>query len=210
MWRAAYLGSLRRRRLRAWLPRAVTPRSEPLGGERYAVRFTAGPDLHAQLEELKARMRHQIPDGDVGKIIAKAIALLLERERKRQLGETERPRPAKPNGDRPSRHIPAAIRRRVAERDGGRCAWTSPSGRRCEAREFLEFHHREPWAGSRQHSIDGIALLCRAHNQLEATRDFGEAHMARFRKPDVDRCSRPSARSGRGPAQQDSDPVDPE
>ena len=51
-----------------------------------------------------------------------------------------------------------------------------------DAAEFLEFHHIDPWARSGTHSAEGIALRCRAHNQYEARRVFGEEHMARFRK----------------------------
>jgi hypothetical protein len=84
----------------------------------------------------------------------------------------------------PSRQIPAAIRRAVSKRDGERCTFVSASGRRCGSRDFLEFHHREPWARHRSHAIDGITLRCRAHNQYEAERDFGPKHMQRFHRRD--------------------------
>jgi hypothetical protein len=161
---------------------ATRARTEPLGGERYCVRFTAGPEMHGQLQELRALMRHQVPDGDLGKILARAVAVLLEQVRKRKFGECAAPGPPKPSSGPPSRQIPAAIRRTVWSRDGGRCTFASSAGRRCEAREFLEFHHREPWARNRVHTVAGIALRCRAHNQHEACRDFGERHMARFRQ----------------------------
>jgi hypothetical protein len=146
------------------------------------VRFTADRALHEQLRELQALMRHQVPDGDIGKILARAVSVLLEQVRKRKFGETAAPRPAKTSAEHPSRQIPASIRRTVVKRDGGRCTYMSPGGRRCGAREFLEFHHRDPWARTHAHAVEGIALRCRAHNQYEACRDFGQRHMARFRK----------------------------
>jgi hypothetical protein len=155
--------------------------SEPLGGERYCVRFTADRELHDQLQELRALMRHQVPDGDLGKILARAVALLLEQVRKRKFAESAAPRPAKPSSDRPTRQIPAAVRRAVARRDGERCTYVSRRGERCGARDFLEFHHHDPWARNRLHSVEGISLRCRAHNQHAACRDFGDRHMARFR-----------------------------
>jgi 5-methylcytosine-specific restriction endonuclease McrA len=145
------------------------------------VRFTADGELHAQIQELRALMRHQIPDGDVGKILARAVPLLLEQVRKRKLGRTDKPRAAKPTAERPSRQIPARIRREVSRRDKERCTYVSPGGRRCGAKEFLEFHHTEPWARSRAHAVENLTLRCRAHNQYAAARDFGERHMARFR-----------------------------
>jgi len=187
--------------------------TQPLGGERYFVRFTADGELHGQLQELRALMRHQIPDGDLGKIMARAVAVLLEQVRRRKFAESSAPRPAKPPSECPSRQIPASIRRAVAERDGGRCTFVSSSGRRCGAREFLEFHHRQPWARAPVHAIEDIALRCRAHNQYEACRDFGERHMAQFRKR---KAAAPNAEPGGSAslerersAQLDSDPVRP-
>jgi hypothetical protein len=187
-------------------PRA---RTEPLGGERYCVRFTADRQLHEQLQELRALMRHQVPDGDVGKILARAVAVLLEQVRKRKFGKCSAPRPAKLSKARPARQIPARIRRAVAKRDAERCTYLSPAGRRCGAREFLEFHHLEPWARSASHSIEGISLRCRAHNQYEACRDFGDRHMDRYRRSRASDGEINENLSGGLPAfaQLDSDPV---
>jgi 5-methylcytosine-specific restriction endonuclease McrA len=149
------------------------------------VQFTADHETHAQLEELRALMRHQIPDGDVGKILAKAISGLLERVRKQKFAETSDPRSSPitpPPNDHPSRYVPAAIRRAVWKRDAGRCTYVSDGGRRCDSREFLEFDHVDGWSGTRAHSIAAITLRCRAHNQLRARQTFGEKHMARFRR----------------------------
>ena len=132
-------------------------------------------------------MRHQVPDGDVGKILAKAVAVLLKQVRARKFGECSAPRTERTARTTriakasPSRQIPAAIRRAVSKRDGERCTFVSVTGRRCGSRDFLEFHHREPWARQQSHAIDGITLRCRAHNQYEAERDFGAKHMQRFR-----------------------------
>jgi hypothetical protein len=127
---------------------SVRPRTEPLGAERYRVQFTADREMHAQLEELRALMRHQIPDGDIGKILAKAVASLLKQVRKQKFAETAAPRSARTSrstSETPSRHIPAAIRRAVWQRDDGRCTYVSAGGRRCNAREFVEFDHADAW-----------------------------------------------------------------
>jgi hypothetical protein len=172
-------------------------RTSPLGGERYRVSFTADEELHAQLQELRALMRHQVPDGDLGSILGRAVALLLEQVRKRKFGEVSAPKlatRANPANRAASRHIPAAIRRAVVHRDAGRCRYVSPGGVQCDAAEFLEFHHIDPWARSGTHSVDGIALRCRAHNQYEARRVFGEEHMARFRKREGTKSETPVAK----------------
>lgn len=170
-------------RLSAPAPSLPTPRPEPLGGERYCVRFTADPETHAKLQELRALMRHQVPDGDLGKILARAVTTLLAQVRKQKFAEVEKPRAeVATTPPSPSRSIPAAIRREVARRDEGRCTYVSSRGRRCDSREFLEFHHEDPWERSRTHSVAGITLRCRAHNQYQAERDFGRREMVRFQR----------------------------
>ncbi len=72
-----------------------------------------------------------------------------------------------------SRSIPARIRRRVFERDGGGCTFVGESGGRCREVERLEVHHLKPFARDGQHHADNLTLRCRAHNALAAERDFG-------------------------------------
>lgn len=68
-----------------------------------------------------------------------------------------------------SRLVPQEVKDEVWERDGGRCAYVAGGGRRCEARDGLEYDHIVPWAlGGRSDSAVNIRLLCRAHNQWSA------------------------------------------
>jgi len=169
------------------VPRAACAergQTQPLGAERYSVQFTADSALYEQLQELRALMRHQVPDGDIAKIVSRAVALLLSQVRKTKYAETSAPKGAVPPSPKrvASRRIPAAIRRAVSQRDGARCTFVSENGRRCDSREFLEFDHVDAWTWSRVHSIEGIVLRCRAHNQQRARLDFGEAHMERFER----------------------------
>lgn len=179
-------------------PRTIAPpppprATEPLGAERYRVQFTADSETHEQLQELRALMRHQIPDGDVGKILARAISALLTQVRKQKFAGTSRPKTSRQSNEAPSRHIPAAIRRAVWQRDGGRCTYTSVEGRRCDSRAFIEFDHAEAWSFTRSHSVGEITLRCRAHNQLRARLEFGAQHMARFSRPTGFESSSPHA-----------------
>ena len=82
-----------------------------------------------------------------------------------------------------SRHIPAAVRRAVHARDGGRCVYKDGHGRRCPALHDLEFHHRIPFGRGGNHDAAGLCLMCRAHNALMAENDYGRETMGRFRRP---------------------------
>ncbi len=175
------------------------PSPEPLGGSRYKIQFTAGPETYAKLREAQALLRHQIPGGDLDQIFDRALDALLREVRRTKFAETDCPREARTSESVASRHIPAAIRRTVASRDGERCTFVAPDGRRCDAQDALEFHHRVPYAWSRRHRESEITLRCRAHNGHAARQDFGAGHMARFRREQTFTVTR-SGRPGRLPA----------
>jgi hypothetical protein len=167
--------------------RPPSPAPQPLGQERFKIQFTASRELCLKLREVQALLRHQIPSGDLAEIFGRALTLLFEDAKRKKFAQTSRPAPRKrskrdPSAERKpaSRHIPAEVKRTVAARDKGRCAFVAQSGRRCGSRDFLEFHHKEPWARSRRHSFEGIELRCRAHNYHAAVQDYGAAHMARY------------------------------
>ena len=156
---------------------------EPLAPSRYQVRFTASAELREKLERLQALMRSSVPDGDLARIIDIAVTEKLQRVEAKRFGKAKAPRRelAETDTTPSSRHIPAAVRRLVHERDGGRCAYRDGYGRRCDKRHDLEFHHKQPFARGGDHTPANLTLLCRAHNTLLAEQDYGEDVMARFR-----------------------------
>lgn len=66
-------------RLAGAAARGLTPRStakpavEPLSPGRYKVQFTASAELRDKIERLTALMRSEVPDGDLGTIVERAI-----------------------------------------------------------------------------------------------------------------------------------------
>ena len=103
--------------------------------ERYRVQFTVGEATHEKLRRVQELLRREIPDGDPAAIFDRALTLLLEDVARKKLAATSNPRPGVAAGRR-SRHIPA--REDVWLRDGGRCAFVAPGGRRCTERAFLD------------------------------------------------------------------------
>jgi hypothetical protein len=151
--------------------------------ERYRVQFTIGKESHDRLRRLQALLRREIPDGDPGTIIDRALSLLLEKVEKTKLGRAAGPRRRRlirPGTDTDvreaglrSRHMPQAIRDAVSRRDADQCAFVSPAGERCTVRSFLEFHHIQPYAKGGPATVENISLRCRRHNQYEAELVFG-------------------------------------
>ena len=80
----------------------------------------------------------------------------------------------------PSRHIPAAIKDKVYERDGGRCTFVGKNGLRCDATHDLQIDHIKPFGRGGGHRLDNLRLLCGKHNRLEAEQAYGVGHMNRF------------------------------
>ena len=162
--------------------RAPTPAPSPLGGGRFRVQFTASQALCDRFREAQALLRHQLPNGDMAEIFGRALTLLVQDAKRKRFAQTSgrRRSDAARKSGAPSRHIPANIKRAVCARDGSRCAFVGANGRRCGSRDFLEFHHRDPWARTKRHSTEGIELRCRGHNRYAAVQDYGAAYMARF------------------------------
>ena len=155
--------------------RAPTPAPSPLGGGRFRVQFTGSQALCDKLREAQALLRHQIPDGDMAEIFERALTLLVQDANRKRFAQTSgrrRSKAARQSGAA-SRHIPAKIKRAVCARDGGRCAFVGVNGRPCGSRDFLEFHHLDPWARTKRHSTEGIELRCRGHNRYGPSRTMG-------------------------------------
>ena len=137
----------------------------PTAPERFKVQFTADQELHDKLERLQALMRSSVPDGDLGAVIEAAVTEKLERLEARRLGKTKNPRKSLAETDTAptSRYILAGGRRAVWERDGGRCTYLDAGGRRCNARDRLEFHHHgTPFGRGGDHSPKSVRMMCRA------------------------------------------------
>jgi len=155
------------------LPRlSDRPLVVPLAPGRYRVQFTMTAPTHEKLRRAQDLLRREIPDGSPDSIIDRALTLLLEDVARRKLAVASTARTSRLVGNR-SRHIPAQVRRAVWLRDGGRCAFVSARGRRCDERVYLEFHHREPYAIGGEATVANIVLRCRAHNAYEAQLAFG-------------------------------------
>jgi hypothetical protein len=151
------------------VPSTPAPRGSvgPLSATRYEIRFTASDVTRAKLDRARDLLRHAVPGGDLAEVFDRALTLLvadLERKKCAANDRTSRPRPVVPH----SRHVPAAVRGAVWARDGGRCAFVAPAGRRCDATSLLEFHHVEPYGAGGEPTIANIQIRCAAHNRYEA------------------------------------------
>lgn len=191
------------------------PRVEPLSGSSYRVVFTASHGLKQKLDRAAELLSHSVVPGDLPALIERAVDLLIEHEAKRRFAaswqrtNSERsittarhkdsgrqdPDPARAWKRRhrksrwpvatTSRYVPAEVRRRIWERDGGQCAFVDSEGNRCKERRFLQIEHCKPHACGGPSTVDNCCLLCAGHNRYRAKQEFGEEHIrsARTRTP---------------------------
>jgi 5-methylcytosine-specific restriction endonuclease McrA len=170
-------------------PPALAPRpgepaprpAQPLAQPYFVLKVALGESTHAKLERAQVLLAHSVRVGQVADVLDRALdALLSKLERRRGAAEPGRERP--PRTERTDgRGIPAAVRREVWARDGGRCTFKGAAGRQCEADRGLEFDHVRPVARGGDSTAANLRLRCRAHNQLEAERAFGREFMRQKR-----------------------------
>jgi hypothetical protein len=170
----------------------------PLAEDTFKFQFTASRACREKFRQLQDLLRHRIPDGDLATIFETALDLTIEHVKKERFATGRKARQAAKQGtdESCSRHIPDAIKRKVFERDGGRCTFTDERGRRCAETGALEFDHQDGFARTHLHRPDRIRLLCSAHNQHAAEKMYGRAFMERARASVDPPPNRPGVHSG--------------
>ena len=148
--------------------------------KRYAIQATISQAAHADLRHAQDLLAHQLPSGDLGAVLERALRALVEKLEHRKYAATSKPRAAR--AIKGGRHVPASARRAVRERDGEQCTFTSEAGHRCEARKFLEYDHVVPVARGGESTVTNLRLRCRAHNQYMAERTYGAVFMRQKRE----------------------------
>jgi len=157
------------------------PSVRPTAPQRFALQVAIDQETYDALQYAKALLGHQVPSGDLAMVLKLALDALVAKLEKHKFATTSRPRAANGQSASISRHIPAAVKRQVLERDGARCTYVSPEGRRCESSTRLEFDHMIEFALGGETAVENLRLLCRAHNQHTAEGTFGREFIRRKR-----------------------------
>lgn len=158
-------------------PAPPSTRIAPLAEDRYLLRVTISAGTQRKLRQAQDLLRHTIPTGDHAAILDRALTVLVDQLERQKFAQARRVRSAVRPGRSDGRHIPAAVRREVWRRDGGRCAFEGPQGR-CRETGRLEFHHVVPFADGGPTDVSNLALRCRAHNAFESEQLFGRFRLA--------------------------------
>ena len=155
----------------SWRRQAASGEVTPLAPDRYKLQVTIAGSTLEKLRLAKDMLRHALPSGDEAAVLDRALTVLLADLARAKFAASDNPRAGRPPAPG-SRHIPADVKRTVWLRDFGRCAFTSPEGRRCDERAFVEFHHVSPYANEGEATVANIQLRCRRHNAYESRTFF--------------------------------------
>ena len=105
-----------------------------------------------------------------------------QEETDRRTGAVTKPTAATTPTPKPcaaGRAIPAAVRRQVWQRDGGRCSYLDRrTGRRCNSRHLIEIDHILPYALGGGADPGNLRLLCGARDNAESR--SRRSHQARL------------------------------
>ena len=162
-------------------PTYAVAKVEPRSVGRFALRVTLDQEAHDLLRYAQALLGHALPSGDISEVLKRSLRALVQDLEKQRFAATSRSRLRRTSGPK-GRYVPAEVRRKVWQRDGGQCTFVSESGRRCESRKRLEFDHADPVARGGQATVQNLRLRCRAHNQYAAECVFGTGFMQRKRE----------------------------
>jgi hypothetical protein len=157
----------------------AAPRSKvkPHAPGRFALHLTMSQATYDKLQYAQSLLSHAIPSGDVAEVLDRALDALIVKLEKRKFAATDRPQTGLRRSAVGKRHVPAHVKRAVRERDQDQCTFVSETGRRCSARELLEYDHVDPVARGGQATVVNMQLRCRAHNQFGAECTFGAGFM---------------------------------
>ncbi len=164
-------------------PRPRTVEMRAVSETQWSLRATIDQSFKDDLETLSMLLSHTVRRGDVAAVLHEAIRCGIEKHGKRK-GAVRPKRTVAPKASPPKDPfaIPAEVRRQVWERDGGRCAWVGPDGRRCNCRWQLEVDHVRPPSLGGTSTLKDLRLACKSHNLFHAEQVYGRDFMRKYRK----------------------------
>ena len=138
--------------------------------------MTVERDFVADLESVRAALSHQIPDGNLEKILHECLRRTLRECEQRRQGARK---PSARKSEATGRYVPAAVRAEVWRRDESRCTFVGTNGHRCGSMHQVELHHIQPFANGGASTVANQTPMCSRHNRFRAEQDYGAELMAR-------------------------------
>jgi 5-methylcytosine-specific restriction endonuclease McrA len=160
--------------LLAECPNFAIPKAAPLPTREKKVQITLvfTEDEWSEVQTLMARMSHKVTDQKIESALLYWAREIKKKQsapppRRRQTAEVKPAQKSPPLRRRKA--IPAAVQKIVLKKAGHQCEFVSPiTGRRCEAKHFVESDHVIAIALGGTNEIENLRALCKQHNLYSA------------------------------------------
>ncbi len=135
-----------------------TEKITPLANGLVKLELVITQEMLEEIENLKSMLSHVLEKQDLRSVIRHAVKSCLKGPKPRSITSA-------PKSDSDSaRSISRSLRRRIWERDGGRCTFRSGS-RICGSKYFLQIDHIIPVSEGGKATFENLRLYCFRHNQ---------------------------------------------
>ena len=141
---------------------------EILSEQRIHFSFTADAELGGMVERAKDLLSNKYPQLRLEHVFTEALKSLLG-----QIDPLKKESKIPPCEISRTRYIPKAVNLEVWKRDQAACTYTSPDGKRCGTRVFLQRDHIVPFGMGGPSTTENLRLMCRTHNLLLARQSDG-------------------------------------
>jgi hypothetical protein len=148
------------------IPEKIRPVAKSLSELKVAIDEETEKNLDALKDILSQKLRRAASLKDVIAWAAQVTREKFDPEKKAERS-AKRISSRKPPRPQSGRHpIPASVKHEVVQRQGRRCTFIGPEGRRCEQRRWLHFHHLIPVARGGLNTPSNLELRGSAHHAL--------------------------------------------
>jgi hypothetical protein len=140
-----------------------------VSAEMVELKLTIPTELKDKLDQLRLQFSHVNPEMSYIALLEHLCDKALPKV-KPQSSATAAPEvKVEPQG----RHIPAAMKREVWERDDGCCSYKDANtGKRCGSKFQLQYDHIEPYALGGRTELENLRILCAQHNRRRSTKTY--------------------------------------
>ena len=137
-----------------------------LNENKSKIEFVASNELVQKLERLKGLTAHKNFDGSLEKLIELLADMALKKLDAAPHGAHE---VKSLTVTKPTRYIPAHVKRLVKSRDQGVCQYRDPqTNRQCGSHHGIELDHQIPFSRGGETRAENLQLLCASHNKFKS------------------------------------------
>lgn len=160
------------------------------------LQVTVDQETLSLLQEVKNLLSHEIPDGNLNKVLKRMSEVSVEtlkkrkgrntpkevhsadysdavRKNQRASQKTEMNSKSAKQCEMRTRNIPVETRRHVFQRANNCCEFIGTNGNPCKSRFQLELDHLVPWSKGGSNNESNLKLHCRVHNAYRTKETHG-------------------------------------